>query len=799
MADEIVAVYRAEVEQYKKAVDELVGRLDKLDKEQKQVNDDAQTQFNKGGKAVSGMSTQVTDLTANLKKMAVGLGIAFSAQQVIQFGKEAVKLAASAEGVERAFRRIGSPEILAGLRKATRGTVTDLQLMQNAVKASNFDIPLENLASLFSFAQARARETGESVDYLVDSIILGIGRKSPLILDNLGISAVALREKFNGISAEAASVGDIAKAVGEIATAEMAKMGNQADTTADQLAQLNVVFSNIQKTSGEALIKFGTGLAYILGLLDEADPRMTGFMKALDGIKADRVNDLASGYRDLTDIYKEVDAQLQKVFAIEKELAGLGTSKIDRERRTEIVKFLLPAEKARLDMLREVFEAEKKRKDAGATAAKEEIRNVFFLTNAIKALEEEREKEGTSIARILKIKGLLPPLQKELKRLLEDEKESVDKLVRSLDDLVASFEETMNAQMGVINAYYDEQSILATREIASQDERAQVVKEIERSRLMEQIQLLQAYGQAATSERLKLAQTEAGLLDDADANYKKFLEGQEADHKAMLEKREKAEKEAAEREKEAREQALKDFSNYANASVQLIGIISQAQRQASEFELSVIQNKFEQGLISEEEYNSERKAIMRQQAQDERAAAIFESAVNGALAVVSAFKDGGPVLAAITAALVAAQVAIIAAQPLPQFAEGGWVSDSGKIHGRKHAQGGVKIEAEGDEFIVRGDMAKKHSDIIEAVNRGTINQLIQDSYVRPAIDSALLKGFSDMGTSAMLNDRFNDMNLLRAIDRHRESEVGELRQMNVLLDRVLVQAKRGGYAEYNFA
>lgn len=787
MADEIVAVYRAEVEQYKKAVDSLIGKVDALDKAQNKVGDDAQADFGKGAKAVGGMNAQVGSLTESLKKMAVGLGIAFSAQQVIQFGKEAVKLAASAEGVERAFRRIGSPEILAGLRKATRGTVTDLQLMQNAVKASNFQIPLDQLASLFAFAQARARETGESVDYLVDSIILGIGRKSPLILDNLGISAVALREKFNGISAEAASVGDIAKAVGEIATAEMAKMGNQADTTADQLAQLNVVFSNIQKTSGEALIKFGTGLAYILGLLDEADPRMTGFMKALEGIKADRVNDLASGYRDLTDIYKEVDAQLQKVLAIEKELAGLGTSKIDRERRTEIVKFLLPAEKARLDMLREVFEAEKKRKDAGENAAKEEIRNVFFLTNAIKALEEEREKEGTSISRILQIKKLLPPLQEELKRLLEDEKVAVDKLVRSLDDLVASFEETMNAQMGVINAYYDEQSILATREIASQEERSQVLKEIERARLMEQIQLLQAYGQAATSERLKLAQTEAGLLDDADANYKKFLEGQEADLKDSLERRKKAEEKAeAERQKKM-DDALTAINQYGAAAVASIDLISQAQTIASEYELRVLEDQLERGSITRAEYDAERKRIMQQQAEDAKNVAIFQGIINGIVATINAFRDGGPVLAAITAGLVAAQVAIIAAEPVPQFAKG----VIGLQGAGTETSDSIPARLSKGESVMTAAETRKYRPILEGIRRGTLDEIIRDNYVRPAIDAALLNGFADMGNSAALQDRFNDMNLLRAIDRHRESEVGELRQMNVLLGRFARQPKRG--------
>ena len=48
--------------------------------------------------------------------------------------------------------------------------VSDFDLMKNAVSASNFKIPLENLGSYLAFATKRAEETGQSVDYLVDSI-----------------------------------------------------------------------------------------------------------------------------------------------------------------------------------------------------------------------------------------------------------------------------------------------------------------------------------------------------------------------------------------------------------------------------------------------------------------------------------------------------------------------------------------------------------------------------------------------------------------------------------------------------
>ena len=81
-------------------------------------------------------------------------------------------------------------------------------MIKQAVRASNFKVPLNQLATFFEFATKRAAQTGESVDYLVNSIIDGIGRKSTLVMDNLGISATELQ-------AEIKKVGDFGQAAEE--------------------------------------------------------------------------------------------------------------------------------------------------------------------------------------------------------------------------------------------------------------------------------------------------------------------------------------------------------------------------------------------------------------------------------------------------------------------------------------------------------------------------------------------------------------------------------------------------------
>ena len=113
---------------------------------------------------------------------------------LVALAAQSTKAFTELEGVKTAFDRLNKPGLLENLQSSTKNTVSNLELMKAAVRAENFKIPLNELGTLLEFAQRRAKDTGESVDYLVNSIVMGIGRKSPLILDNLGISAISLKE-----------------------------------------------------------------------------------------------------------------------------------------------------------------------------------------------------------------------------------------------------------------------------------------------------------------------------------------------------------------------------------------------------------------------------------------------------------------------------------------------------------------------------------------------------------------------------------------------------------------------------
>lgn len=218
-------------------------------------------EFSKGIKQSEG---QLSSFKGVVGKIGGAIAGAFAVNKIVQFTKEAYKLAGQAQGVYNAFSRLNRPGLLNDLKEATRGTTDELKLMQTAVQANNFKIPLDQLATYLKFATNRAIETGESVDYLVQSIILGIGRKSSLILDNLGISASELRE-------ELAKTGDMGKAVGNIINKSMSEAGDAIETSAVKTQKLGAAWKNFMTSVGDTSVVKSTGDAIVSTLTYIAD------------------------------------------------------------------------------------------------------------------------------------------------------------------------------------------------------------------------------------------------------------------------------------------------------------------------------------------------------------------------------------------------------------------------------------------------------------------------------------------------------------------------------------------------
>ena len=696
------------------------AEIDKTEKKVKNLN---------GGLKETG--NEMSGLGGMAKKLGSFLVAAFAVDRIISFTKEIVTLAAQSEGVERAFARIGSPQILQGLREATRGTVSDLQLMQNAVKASNFKIPLESLASLFKFAQARARETGESVDYLVDSIILGIGRKSPLILDNLGISAVELRTRLKGVGVEAANVGDIAAIIGDIATEELAKMGDQADTTADKIAQFTIKFENLKVVLGKIIAEDSAGVLNFFGNLAQA---ISDDISELDRFKQSLSGQ--SGLK-LINILTEERAKLV-------EMEANATEKAGKVRDAEFNKI-----QEAVDFQREVVNSIIAELDARV-----DNNNEIEITNELIDEEirkyKERQEEGEKYVRSLnQLNKELKELDKELKDVeigssaFWDILDRTDKKLKELNEAIAMTklaealkvdEEDMPDISGAVIGYSEE----VARETDIADKLWQAHFD----------ELMRKQDEEAANRKAKIEQT---------LNITR--------------------------------EALSSIGNFGAAVSNLVS--SQIQNEITE-----LQKQYDEGLISREDFERKQVELQRKSAQAAKDAAIFQAVIGTAQAVINALTSPGvpyPVAAAfagLAAATGAIQIAAIASEPLPQFAEGviglqgAGTETSDSIHAKLSRGESVMTAAE----------TKQYKDELWAIRKGNFENLIMTKYVKPMIDESLFKGFADIGRSAELNGitaNLKDHNILHGLDRLRQSQQ---QGFHYLAKELKVKnQKRGGY------
>lgn len=220
----------------------------------------------------------VNKFTGQMTALGGVIAGAFTASAVAGFVMEVSKLAAEAEGVRNAFNKLpNSVQLMNDLKAATAGTVSELDLMKRAVAFSNFNLSLAEMPKLLEFATKRAQQTGQSVDYLVDSIVTGLGRKSVMILDNLGLSA-------NAISEEVKKTGDFMKGVGNIVDVELGKMGPLLETNVSKLDRLNASWVNYKLYLGEAANStgiLGTAVASLTSTLDVAGSTNLSFWEKL--------------------------------------------------------------------------------------------------------------------------------------------------------------------------------------------------------------------------------------------------------------------------------------------------------------------------------------------------------------------------------------------------------------------------------------------------------------------------------------------------------------------------------------
>lgn len=182
--------------------------------------------------------------------------------------------------------------------------------------------------------------------------------------------------------------------------------------------------------------------------------------------------------------------------------------------------------------------------------------------------------------------------------------------------------------------------------------------------------------------------------------------------------------------------AQKIVDNLFSYGNQISDIATQAINIETQNQLGLLEEKKKKGLITEKQYEKESARIKTEAAEKQRAVQIAMAVAQIPQAVLSAYISAlqipvaglalAPILATVAGAFAAAQVALIASAPLPKFRTGGSVAEKlGLINGKKHEQGGVPIEVEGGEYVVKSQAVQKYGvKILDDINNMRFNPVL---------------------------------------------------------------------------
>lgn len=265
------------------------------------------------------ISNTLKDLGSNMTNLGRDMSIAFTAP-ITALGASAVsatEIAGRYSSVLDAFKSmtksmgIDAEKFQKDVSAATGNQLDNLTILQGATRGlsligkeafNNFGGDFVKMAEL---SKKAARATGQDVDFMFNSLVLGISRESKLILDNLGISVdiTAVKEEY-------------AKSIG--------KETDALTQSENKHAVLNAVLNKLQATYGEVRVSAGgfqgamqqlkteiTNATISVGT--ELEPELAKLTKELVQLIKDILPSLINTIRNVITWFTNLSPTMQKV------------------------------------------------------------------------------------------------------------------------------------------------------------------------------------------------------------------------------------------------------------------------------------------------------------------------------------------------------------------------------------------------------------------------------------------------------------------------------------------------------
>jgi len=210
-------------------------------------------------KTLGGIEKTLKNLEPQFKRISQVGAIGFAALsagigKTVQDASEFQSIATSFERLSKDFGASGD-EMLEKLNEVSKGTIANKDIMLSVNKAAALGVgdSMEDIAKLLEIARVKGMALGLDTTQAFNDMVTGIGRGSPLILDNLGIITKGWAEEASAMGV-AMDAQFIMNKILQDGSAELANIGEVMLTPAERLQQMSKQFKDLSADIGEVFL-----------------------------------------------------------------------------------------------------------------------------------------------------------------------------------------------------------------------------------------------------------------------------------------------------------------------------------------------------------------------------------------------------------------------------------------------------------------------------------------------------------------------------------------------------------------
>lgn len=614
--------------------------------------------MNKLGNATNNTKKDVSQLDQALGKIGTMVAGAFAIDKIVEFGKAVLKATAEMQNLEVRMKD------LAGGNDEALKTFGDLKDMANTLGLS-YKMLTNNYIQFTSAAKASGMEVDKAsrIFKSMTVALAGTGASTEqtknamtALIQMIGKSKISA-EELRGQLAEAmpSAFGIMAKALG-VTTQELDKMMASGQLLANEV---------LPKFADEAERAFGGNVEKMSGNITA---NMTRLQNAWEGYMTslgERFYGSGGGAEVLADLltwWTEIN-QTQEQYLRNERMRLLADYKQQDQVKEQVAN--LEKEKKSEEEIIQVLEAKIKEQEKIARGY-EMIGGYQFLTGVELTAEEKIE----TIKLINAMKQKVQLMKDEIKERNRPKPKTPEE-IKLAEKARKEREKQLAEKKKLEDQEFEDNQKRRAGELKADKETADARDNFDEQERLKRIDRLEDASKLAEEQRMKDMQSE---LRDINMKHSLGLSSEEDYLKALLELRKKYGMDVADVEDKI---TLSDVDKKKIQKAQITKlagetaegvtntILAYKQREIDS-EKDMVENQRQQGLISQEQYDQQMRAIKRKQAIADRIAAIAQIAINTAIALtnptnIASFGAISPFIIASGAI----QTGIVLAQPLP--------------------------------------------------------------------------------------------------------------------------------------